>query len=140
MEKTIRFADSKYLIIDLTKVLTLSTEVFPGDPKPKREVFSDIKDGWQHYVHVLGDHVFQPHADAPNHQNPEMQDKGIEFFDLDYFFNEAILIDLSDKGIEINDDKTQVLHNRFDHFSHTGLSIGYAGAFKRKWPGVEIEL
>jgi kynurenine formamidase len=93
--KIINIGDSKFLIIELTKTLKLDIEVFPGDPKPKRMLYSDIKKGWHHYIHCIGDHLFQPHADAPNHQNPELQNKGIECFDLDYSFNEACLLDVS---------------------------------------------
>jgi len=93
---TIKLGGTNFQVIDLTKPLTLDQEVYPGDPKPKRKVFSDIHDtGWHHYVHELGDHHFQPHADAPNHQNPDRMDKGIEIFDISYVFNPAFLIDLS---------------------------------------------
>ncbi len=87
---------NRYLAIDLTQLLRLNVEVYPGDPKPERKEFSNIgKTGWQHFIHSIGDHNFQPHADAPNHQNLELQNKGIESFGLKYFFNKAILIDLS---------------------------------------------
>ncbi|NOX85000.1 MAG: hypothetical protein GXO86_03390 [Chlorobi bacterium] len=94
--KKIDLGNCRFLVIDLTKPLTLEQEVYPGDPKPKRKVFTDIHEtGWHHYIHELGDHHFQPHADAPNHQNPDMMDKGIEFFDVSYVFNPAFLIDLT---------------------------------------------
>lgn len=97
-KKTIVLGNSEYMLIDLTQPLRLNIEVYPGDPKPERKVFSDIKDGCHHYIHSFGDHVFHPHADAPNHQNPELQDRGIDFFDLDYCFNKACLIDLSESS------------------------------------------
>ena len=93
---TINLEGTDFLVIDLTKPLTLDQEVYPGDSKPVRKVFTDIREtGWQHYIHELGDHHFQPHADAPNHANLEMQDKGIEVFDVGCVFNPAFLIDLS---------------------------------------------
>ena len=92
----IMLGGNRYLAIDLTQPLKLNVEVYPGDPKPERREFSNIrKTGWQHFVHSIGDHNFQPHADAPNHQNLKLQDKGIESFGLKYCFNRAILIDLS---------------------------------------------
>jgi len=97
----IKIGNSKYLVIDLSQPLSMDTELYPGDPKPERVVFSDIKkSGWHHYVHRVGDHVFQPHADAPNHQNPDMKDAGIEKFGIVYCFNEACMIDLSNQGDE----------------------------------------
>ena len=94
--KTIQLGGHTFLVVDLTKPLTLDQEVYPGDPKPSRKVFSDIfETGWHHYIHEIGDHHFQPHGDAPNHQNPELIDKGFEVFDLDWFFNPAFMIDLS---------------------------------------------
>ncbi|MBU3957516.1 MAG: cyclase family protein, partial [Nanoarchaeota archaeon] len=83
--------------IDLTEPLKLNTEVYPNDPKPERAVFSKITEGgWEHYTEKISDHNFHPHADAPKHQNPDMQDKGIEFFNKpEYVFNSACMIDLS---------------------------------------------
>ena len=95
-KKEIKLGNPKFLVIDLTQPLSLDVEVYPNDPKPEREVFSDIKTGYEHYIHKIGDHNFQPHGDAPNHQNPELKDRGIEVFGLDYCFNKACLIDLSD--------------------------------------------
>jgi len=88
---------SKFSVIDLTEPLRLDTEVYPGDPKPQRKVFSDIeKTGWQHFIHEIGDHNFHPHADAQNHQNPDKQESGLEFFNNPrYVFNSACMIDLS---------------------------------------------
>ena len=92
----INLGGSEFLVIDLMKPLTLDQEVYPGDPKPARKVFTDIHEsGWHHYIHELGDHHFQPHADAPNHQNPDRMDQGIEIFDVRWSFNPAFLIDLS---------------------------------------------
>jgi len=94
--KKIKLGSKNYLVIDLSQPLKLDIEVYPGDPKPKRKVFCEIdKTGWHHFIHEIGDHNFQPHADGPNHQNPDMKDQGIEFFGLEYFFNQGILIDLS---------------------------------------------
>lgn len=91
-----KFGDKEYLVIDLTKPLSLDTEVYPGDPKPERKLFSDInKTGCQHYVHTIGDHNFQPHIDAPNHQNPQLKTRGVEVFGIDFCFNDAFLADLS---------------------------------------------
>lgn len=93
----INIGGENYTIIDLTEPLREDTEVYPGDPKPTKEIFSEIKKtGYQHYIFRIGDHNFHPHGDAPNHQNLNMQDKGFEFFDIKYCFNYACLIDLSD--------------------------------------------
>jgi kynurenine formamidase len=101
--KKISLGKKKFNVINLTKPLTLDQEVYPGDPKPVRKIFTDIDDtGWHHYIHELADHHFQPHADAPNHQNPELKDRGIEAFDMDFFFNQAFLIDLSTDKNSVN--------------------------------------
>src|SRR3989344_2910351 len=101
MEVTL--GNTKFLIVDLTQPLRLDIEVYQGDPKPTRKVFSDINEtGWQHYIHEIGDHNFQPHGDGPNHQDKESQDKGIDSFGIEYFFNKAILIDLSSSP-QVND-------------------------------------
>ncbi len=103
--KIITLGGSKFLVVDLTKTFTLDIEVYPGDPKPVRKIFTDIeKDCCHHYIHEFADHHFQPHADAPNHQNIELQHLGIETFGLDYVFNSAFMIDLSGKkeAAEIN--------------------------------------
>jgi kynurenine formamidase len=101
--KKIKLGSCYFLVVDLMKPLSLDQEVYPGDPKPKREVFTDIEQtGWHHYIHRLADHHFQPHGDAPNHQNPDMQDKGIEVFGLEYSFNSAFMIDLTATGQVIN--------------------------------------
>jgi kynurenine formamidase len=90
-------AGRDFVLIDLSQPLKLNVEVYPGDPKPQRTVFSEIKKtGWEHYIHQTGDHNFQPHADGPNHQNPEMSGRGVESWGKDYVFNQAGMIDLSD--------------------------------------------
>ena len=96
-KRYINLGESNFLVVDLTETLRLGTEVYPGDPRPKRQIFSDIiKTGWEHYLFTLGDHNFHPHGDAPNHQNPDMRDEGFEKFDLGWSFNAAYMIDLSD--------------------------------------------
>lgn len=115
ISKKIKLGSKEFLVIDLTQPLSLDQEVYPGDPLPKRTVFSDIEEtGWHHYIHEIGDHHFQPHGDAPNHQNPELMDKGFEIFDLDYCFNSALMIDLTNsekakkiKGIKFLTEITQ---------------------------------
>lgn len=92
----IRLGSAKFLVIDLTEPLKENVEVYPGDPSPRKEVFSDIrKTGFQHHIYSIGDHNFHPHGDAPSHQNRELQDKGFESFGIDFCFNSACLIDLS---------------------------------------------
>lgn len=92
----IRLGSAEFLAIDLTEPLTENTEVYPGDPRLKKEVFSDIiKTGFQHHVYSIGDHNFHPHGDAPSHQNRESQNKGFESFGIDFCFNSSCLIDLS---------------------------------------------
>lgn len=102
ISKKIKLGGRDFTVVDLTHPLSMDQEVYPGDAKPVRKVFSDIKEsGWHHYIHELGDHHFQPHGDAPNHQNPELMHRGFEIFDLDYCFNPAFMIDLSyTKGAE----------------------------------------
>ncbi len=95
--RRIRIGSGYYMVIDLTQPLDLDVEVYPGDPKPQKEVFSDIGEtGYQHHVYRLGDHNFHPHGDAPSHQNPEMKEVGFETFDISYCFNRACMIDVSD--------------------------------------------
>jgi len=110
IKKKIKLGDNEFLVIDLTQPLRLSQEVYPGDPKPVRKVFTDITEtGWHHYIHEIGDHHFQPHGDAPNHQNPELIDRGVEVFDLDYCFNPAFMIDLSESKATIEKKGVQFL-------------------------------
>lgn len=109
--KIITLGKQEFLVVDLTEALSLDQEVYPGDPKPKRIVFSDIEEcGWHHYIHEIGDHHFHPHGDAPNHQNPDSMDKGFEMFGLDHCFNPAFMIDLSDhkNANEINGIQFQI--------------------------------
>jgi kynurenine formamidase len=142
----IKLGGNEYMIIDLTQPLSLDQEVYPGDSKPKRIVFSDIeKTGWHHYIHELGDHHFQPHADAPNHQNPDMMEKGIEIFDVSYSFNPAFLIDLSNdknaketNGIIFLTEITLAHLKPFEHFfSQKGavlIRTGYDKWLKNNYP------
>lgn len=96
LKKVINLYGKKYLVVDFTQPLSEVTEVYPGDPKVVKEVFSNISSsGWQHNIYKIGDHNFQPHGDAPNHQNIELKDKGFEIFDMNYCFNRACLIDVS---------------------------------------------
>ncbi len=95
-KKQITFGGARFVVVDLSEPLSLDVEVYPGDPKPRQYTFSDIsKTGWQHHQYLLGDHNFHPHADAPKHNNPGMQDKGMEVFGLEQLLNKAILIDVS---------------------------------------------
>lgn len=101
-KKIISLGGIKFLAINLTEPLRENTKVYPGDPKLVKEIFSDInKTGYHHYIWKIGDHIFRPHGDAPNHQNLDLQDKGFESFGMDYFFNSACLIDLSNDGENI---------------------------------------
>ena len=85
-----------FTVIDLTEPLRADVEVFPGDPKPvKKEFCSFGKDNCRHNIYSVGDHVFHPHGDAPNHQNPGYGKRGFEFWGLEFVFNKACLIDLS---------------------------------------------
>ncbi len=94
--KKINLAGKEFLMIDLTEPISEETEVYPGDPKVKREIISKIEEtGWEHYIHHLSDHHFHPHCDAPKHQNKDMQDKGVEIFNTEV--NQTLLIDVSPK-------------------------------------------
>lgn len=93
----IKLGKTHFLVIDLSEPLKENTEAYPGDPVAEKIVFSDIlKTGCQHHIYKIGDHSFHPHGDAPKHQNINMQNKGFEVFGLDYCFNSACLIDLSE--------------------------------------------
>lgn len=97
-KKNIKIGTQSFLLIELTKPLSNKTKIYPGDPKPKKISFSKLsKTGYEHDIQIIGDHVFQPHADAPKHQNKDLLNKGIEVFDINYSFNNAYLIDLSKK-------------------------------------------
>ena len=127
--KKIKLGNKEYLLIDLTQPLNLNSEVYPGDPSPKRKIFSDInKTGWQHYIHEIGDHNFQPHGDAPNHQNSDLKNTGFEVFGLEYCFNRACLIDLSDSknAEEINGIKylIRVEKENLEPFSEIISQVG----------------
>lgn len=96
IKKTIKLGKRKYMVIDLSEPLGEDSEVYPGDPRPEKIVFSEIqKTGCRHHIYKLGDHLFHPHGDAPSHQNPELQNKGFETFGLEYCFNPSFMIDLS---------------------------------------------
>ncbi|MBW2967132.1 cyclase family protein [Candidatus Woesearchaeota archaeon] len=95
-KKTITLGGKRFQAIKLYMPLDEKTAVFPGDPTVKKTVFSDIiTTGYQHHVYELSDHHFRPHGDAPNHQNPELQQQGFETFGMDHFFNNAFMIDLT---------------------------------------------
>ena len=99
IKKKIKLGSQNFLVIDLTLPLSLNQEVYPGDSKPLRKIFTSMEEtGIQHYIHEIGDHHFHPHGDAPNHQNPDRMDQGIEVFDIDYSFNPALMIDLTNNS------------------------------------------
>ena len=96
-QKTIRLGNTKFKMINLTEPLREDVEVFPGDPKPQKKVFCTfVKEKCQHNIYSVSDHNFHPHGDAPNHHNPQYKDRGFEFWNLDFVFNQACLIDLAE--------------------------------------------
>lgn len=96
-QRIIRLGNAKFKIINLTEPLRENVEVFPGDPKPKKSVFCSFeKENYRHNIYLVGDHSYHPHGDAPNHQNPQYKDRGFEFWNLDFVFNKACVIDLSE--------------------------------------------
>ena len=106
--RTILLGDVKYKIINLTEPLKMDVEVFPGNPKPRKEIFRKYsKNSSRYNIYSIGDHIFHPHGDAPNHQNAEDRDLGFECWDLDFVFNKACMIDLSEdkEAIKINGNK-----------------------------------
>ncbi|MCP3685909.1 MAG: hypothetical protein GY861_24950 [bacterium] len=132
----ITLGNLRYLAINLTEPLKEGTEVYPGDPKPEKKVFSDIKEsGCQHHIYSIGDHNFHPHGDAPKHQNPDLQHLGFESFDLGFVFNKALMIDLSDSpesqdfdGIKyIVEIKKEHLEPFADQLSNIGALIIRSG-------------
>lgn len=144
--KVIKLGSKEFLVIDLTHPLSLDQEVYPGDSKVKRTVFSDIKKtGFHHYMHEIGDHHFQPHGDAPNHQNPELIDQGFEVFDLDFCFNPAFMIDLSNSDraqtvngiqflVEITKDDLMHFENLFVEKGAVLLRTGYDKWLEKNLP------
>ncbi|MBI4650511.1 cyclase family protein [Candidatus Desantisbacteria bacterium] len=98
-QKIIKLENKKFKIISLSEPLNENTEVFPGDPKPEKKVFCTFeKDGCRYNIYSIGDHNYHPHGDAPNHQNLQYKNRGFEFWDLNFVFNKACLIDLSESG------------------------------------------
>ena len=129
MKKKIKLGSTEYTVIDLTQPLKLDTEVYPGDPKPEKEIFTNIKEtGYEHYVYKIGDHHFHPHGDAPKHRNPNLQNKGFEVFNLNYCFNKALLIDLSGANEVKNFDGIEYLaevkKEHLESFSETFSKVG----------------
>jgi kynurenine formamidase len=128
---------TKFKIIDLSHPLDLDLEVYPGDPKLEREVFSDVVEtGYGHLTHTVGDHMGHPHGDAPSHQNPELKDKGIEHWYMNYFFNNAILIDLSSTReaqefdgirylVEVNKEHLEKFNERLSQVGAVVIRTGY---------------
>lgn len=105
-EKWISFAGQNVLVVNLTEPLREDLSVFPGDPTPKKSVVASIeKNGCQYHVYSIGDHHFHPHGDAPNHHNPEYSDRGFEYWDMEYAFNLACIVDLS------NMQESREIHN-----------------------------
>jgi kynurenine formamidase len=100
-EKIVNLGGVEFLVISLSESLRQDVKGYPGDPQLEKEIFSDIEEtGYNHYVWRVSDHIFRPHGDAPKHQNKDR--RGFECWDLDYFFNSALMIDLSDFGEEID--------------------------------------
>lgn len=94
-QRIISLGGVRFNVINLTEPLQLDTAVFPGDPVPVRIAFSAFTDNlYQHHQHVIGEHLFHPHGDAPNHFDVE-REEGFEYWNLDFAFNSACLIDLS---------------------------------------------
>jgi len=127
-QKIVALGGSKYLVISFNQPLTENTEVYPGDPKPKKETFTDIKEtGFHHYVWKISDHHFHPHGDAPNHQN--LEGESFERFDLDYFFNSACLIDLSDHpDAEERNGVKYIIEIRVEHLTPFSETISKKSA------------
>lgn len=108
--RRIHIGSAQFLVIDLNQPLDLDVEVFPGDPKPQKEIFSDINEtGYQHHIYRLGDHNFHPHGDAPSHQNADLKHLGFETFDLSFCFNSAFMVDLSDSAESLESDGVRFL-------------------------------
>jgi len=94
--RIISLGNIRVLVVDLTRPLTLNQQGYPGDSPPERIPVADISiDGWHQYSHIIGDHIFQPHCDAPNHFQSDRQQEGMEIYDLSWTFHRACLIDLS---------------------------------------------
>lgn len=96
IKKKISFGKKNWVIINLTEPLRYDVTVYPGDPKLEKTIISSFDNGnYQYHCYTIGDHLFHPHGDAPNHQNPQYIDNGFEYWTLDYVFNKGCLIDLS---------------------------------------------
>ena len=124
--KEINLGGKKLFIIELTEPISENSEPYPGDPKIEKEVFSEInKTGYEHYTHKIGDHSFHPHADAPKHQN--VGGDGIESFGMDFFFNDALLIDLSELGEEVEGIK-YIIEVKLEHLKKFSDKLKGKGA------------
>ncbi len=92
----IKLGNAKFKIINLTEPLREDVENFPGDPKLQKRVFCSFeKNNCRHNVYSVSDHVYHPHGDSPSHHNLRYKNRGFEFWDLSFVFNQACLIDLS---------------------------------------------
>lgn len=129
-KKQIVLGNRKYFVVDLTEPLREDIMVYPGDPKPEKIVFSRIeKTGYQHHIYKLGDHLFHPHGDAPNHQNQELKEMGFESYGLEFCFNPALLIDLSEcKDAKRYGDEKYLKEVKIEHLKPYEKYISKRGA------------
>ena len=94
--KNIILGSTRFKVIELTEPLRMDTEVYPGDPVPNKRVHLSFDTApCQLNVYSVGDHNFHPHGDGPNHQNKIYKNRGFEYWDMDYKFNQACMVDLS---------------------------------------------
>jgi len=113
----VSIGDVKFKVINLTEPVNENTEVYPGDPVIEKETVCTFeKNNCQYNSYKIGDHVFHPHGDAKKHHNPEYKNDGFEQWNEKYFFNEALLIDLSSSGeaTELNGIKYHKVISRKD--------------------------
>ncbi len=82
--------------IDLSWELTEKTPIYPGDPEPKIEVATTIESEGYNLSSVLVGTQTGTHVDAPYHFTNEGDT--IDKMELDYFFGEAVVIRVTEKG------------------------------------------
>jgi arylformamidase len=81
---------------DLTRTISQKMQVYPGDPQPKFEPHSTIKDDKVNVTRItVGSHT-GTHVDAQSHFLSN--DNSIESEPLSKFIGKATIIDVSDKG------------------------------------------
>ena len=128
--KNFSLGNENFLVINLGRPIFENMEVYPGDPKPKKDKLFDIsKDGCFYNTWIVGEHNFCPHGDAPNHQNPDLMEFGFDTFGMEFFFNRACMLDLTNSpDVITHNNVTYLLKIRADHLENFHTVISDKGA------------